>query len=165
MNITSEMINEIRNKLDIVEVISKYVPLTQHGKNYFGFCPFHQHNFRTPSMSVSKEKQIYTCFSCGASGNVFTFVSESEHIGFYDAVRLLGNQLGYNLGNKRINKDKNEPMTNEKSKLPYSTPKKITQISPFVPKPNHSFKVPTSKNPKKRANSLKTTNIVFQFDV
>lgn len=105
MNITNEMINEIRNKVDIVEVISKYVPLTQRGKNYFGVCPFHDDH--SPSMSVSKEKQIFTCFSCGATGNVFTFVADYEHIGFYDAVRLLGNQVGYNLGNKSLTKNKN----------------------------------------------------------
>ena len=105
MNITNEMVNEIRNKIDIVEVISKYVPLVQRGKNYFGVCPFHDDH--SPSMSVSREKQIYTCFSCGASGNVFTFVSNIDHIGFYDAVRLLGNQVGYNLGNAKVTKDKN----------------------------------------------------------
>lgn len=105
MNITNEMINEIRNKVDIVEVISKYIPLTQRGKNYFGVCPFHDDH--SPSMSVSQEKQIFTCFSCGASGNVFTFVSDYEHIGFYDAVRLLGNQVGYNLGNAKVTKNKN----------------------------------------------------------
>ena len=105
MNITNEMINEIRNKVDIVEVISKYIPLTQRGKNYFGVCPFHDDH--SPSMSVSKEKQIYTCFSCGATGNVFSFVADYEHIGFYDAVRLLGNQVGYNLGNAKLTKNKN----------------------------------------------------------
>ena len=100
MNISNEMINEIRNKIDIVDVISNYLPLTQRGKNYFGVCPFHDDH--SPSMSVSPDKQIFTCFSCGASGNVFTFVSDYEHIGFYDAVKLLGNKVGYNLGN--INK-------------------------------------------------------------
>ena len=105
MNITNEKINEIRNKVDIVEVISKYVPLTQRGKNYFGVCPFHDDH--SPSMSVSKEKQIFTCFSCGATGNVFTFIKDYEHIDFYDAVRLLGNQVGYNLGSARIIKNKN----------------------------------------------------------
>ena len=93
--ITNELINEIRNKINIVDVISNYVPLTKRGKNYFGVCPFHDNH--SPSMSVSFEKQIYRCFSCGASGNVFTFVSEYEHIGFYDAVKLLGNKVGYNL--------------------------------------------------------------------
>lgn len=106
MNITNEMINEIRNKVDIVEVISNYIPLVQRGKNYFCVCPFHDDH--SPSMSVSKEKQIFTCFSCGATGNVFTFVSDYEHIGFYDAVRLLGNKVGYNLGTSKIQKNKNE---------------------------------------------------------
>ena len=105
MNITNEMINEIRNKIDIVEVVSRYVQLTPRGKNYFGVCPFHDDH--SPSMSVSKEKQIYTCFSCGASGNVFNFVANYNHIGFYDAVRLLGSEVGYNLGQASRAKDKN----------------------------------------------------------
>lgn len=96
MNITNEMINEIRNKIDIVDIISNYLPLTQKGKNYFGVCPFHDDH--SPSMSVSKEKQIFTCFSCGKTGNVFTFVADYEHIGFYDAVKVLGAKVGYNLG-------------------------------------------------------------------
>ena len=106
MNITNELINEIRNKIDIVEIISNYVPLTQRGKNYFGVCPFHDDH--SPSMSVSKEKQIYTCFSCGATGNVFTFVSEYEHINFYEAVKLLGNKIGYNLGSTSFSKEKED---------------------------------------------------------
>ena len=105
MNITNELINEIRNKIDIVEIISNCIPLTQRGKNYFGVCPFHDDH--SPSMSVSKEKQIYTCFSCGATGNVFTFVSEYENINFIEAVKLLGNKIGYNLGDAKssINKE------------------------------------------------------------
>lgn len=110
MNINNEMINEIRNKVDIVEIISNYIPLIQRGKNYFGVCPFHDDH--SPSMSVSKEKQIFTCFSCGATGNVFTFVADYEHIGFYDAVRMLGNKVGYNLGNSKITKNKNDEAYN-----------------------------------------------------
>lgn len=103
--INNEIINEIRNNTDIVEVISNYVNLTKSGKNYFGICPFHDDNH--PSMSVSPDKQIYKCFSCGATGNVFTFVSQFEHISFIDAVRLLGNKLGYEIKentNKKNNK-------------------------------------------------------------
>lgn len=70
--ITNEIVNEIRAKTDIVSVISAYLPLTKKGKNYFGVCPFHDDH--SPSMSVSPDKQIYTCFSCGASGNVFNLV-------------------------------------------------------------------------------------------
>ena len=80
MNITNELINEIRNKIDIVDIISNYVPLTQRGKNYFGVCPFHDDH--SPSMSISQEKQIYTCFSCGATGNVFKFIMDYENISF-----------------------------------------------------------------------------------
>ena len=94
--INNEVVNEIRNKTDIVDVISKYVNLTKKGKNYFGICPFHDDH--SPSMSVSPDKQIYTCFSCGASGNVFTFVADYEKISFYEAVRLLGEKVGIEVG-------------------------------------------------------------------
>lgn len=90
--ISNDIINEIRNKTDIVDVVSKYVNLTKTGKNYIGVCPFHDDH--SPSMSVSPEKQIYTCFSCGATGNVFTFVSDFEKISFVDAVRMLGEKVG-----------------------------------------------------------------------
>ena len=70
--IDNETISKIREKSDIVDVISSYIALYPRGKNYFGVCPFHDDNH--PSMSVSKEKQIYKCFSCGATGNVFKFV-------------------------------------------------------------------------------------------
>ena len=116
--LNNEEINNIRSSVDIVEIISKYIPLTQKGKNYFGICPFHDDH--SPSMSVSKEKQIYTCFSCGATGNVFTFVSEYEHINFYEAVKLLGNKVGYNLGKENIskeNQDKSLEIYNSVSKF------------------------------------------------
>ena len=79
--IDSELINQIRNKVDIVDVISSCnIKLETRGKNYFGVCPFHEDH--SPSMSVSREKQIYTCFSCGATGNVFKFLQDFENISF-----------------------------------------------------------------------------------
>ena len=105
--INADTINEIRNRTDIVEVISKYVPLTKRGNNYFGICPFHDdHN---PSMSVSPDKQMFKCFVCETGGNVFNFVSKYEHIPFNEAVALLGNRLGYNInikGSMDIKKNK-----------------------------------------------------------
>ena len=84
--------NEILNRSDIVEVISKYVPLSKRGKNYFGLCPFHDdHN---ESMSVSPEKQIFKCFACGESGNVFSFIAKYNNISFGEAIKLLGEDLG-----------------------------------------------------------------------
>ena len=93
--ISNELVTEIQNRSDIVDVISKYVSLTKRGKNYFGLCPFHDdHN---ASMSVSPDKQIYKCFSCGESGNVFTFISKYNHISFNEAVSLLGQDKGYDI--------------------------------------------------------------------
>ena len=77
--------DKIRKQVDIVKVISCYIPLVKKGKNYMAVCPFH--NDSNPSLTVSYEKQIYKCFSCGASGNVFTFVQEYEGISFMDAVK------------------------------------------------------------------------------
>lgn len=93
-------VNEIRSASDIVDIISSYIPLTKKGKNYFGVCPFHDDT--NPSMSVSKEKQIYKCFSCGASGNVFNFVMDYEHIDFKDALSLLAKKAGISYDNKSI---------------------------------------------------------------
>lgn len=101
--ISDEVINNIRSKADIVEIISEYLPLTSHGKNYFGVCPFHQDT--NPSMSVSREKQIFKCFSCGHSGNVFTFVSDYENISFIEAVQKVGAKVGINIDIGNIGKN------------------------------------------------------------
>lgn len=85
-------IENIRSSANIVDVISSYIPLTQKGKNYFGVCPFHEDH--SPSMSVSESKQIYKCFSCGAAGNVFTFVSDYENVSFIEAVKIVAEKCG-----------------------------------------------------------------------
>ena len=90
--LTDAEIERIRKSANIVDIISSYIPLTQKGKNYFGVCPFHEDH--SPSMSVSEEKQIYKCFSCGAAGNVFTFVSEYENVKFLEAVKIVADKCG-----------------------------------------------------------------------
>ncbi len=92
--ISAEEINEIRSSVDIVDVISSYMPLTPKGKNYFGVCPFHDDH--APSMSVSKDKQIYTCFSCGATGNVFKFIMDYEHVSFTESINIVAKKAGLN---------------------------------------------------------------------
>ncbi|MDF9824432.1 DNA primase [Breznakia sp. PF5-3] len=83
--IPENVINDIRNRVDIVDIISQYIPLTKKGKNFVGVCPFHDdHN---PSMSVSSDKQIFHCFVCGAGGNAFTFTQKYENISFIEAVK------------------------------------------------------------------------------
>lgn len=90
--IEENKINEIRNSVDIVDIIKEYVPLTSRGKNFFGVCPFHSDH--APSMSVSSDKQIYRCFSCGAAGNVFTFVKDYENVSFLEAVSIVARKSG-----------------------------------------------------------------------
>ena len=104
VKISSDIINDVRNKIDIVEVISRYIPLTTRGKNYFCVCPFHDDH--SPSMSVSKDKQMYTCFSCGATGNVFTFLQEYEHISFIEAVKKCADICGVDLNINISTEDK-----------------------------------------------------------
>jgi DNA primase len=103
--INQEEINKIRTSVDIIDIISSYIPLTKKGRNFFGVCPFHDdHN---PSMSVSSEKQIYKCFTCGASGNVFTFVEDYENVSFIEAVNIVANKAGITLSIP-LNKPKGE---------------------------------------------------------
>ena len=90
--LSQETINEIRQKADIVDIVKEYIPLTQKGKNYFGVCPFHQDH--SPSMSVSRERQLFKCFSCGMAGNVFKFVSEYENISYLEAVAKVAEKVG-----------------------------------------------------------------------
>lgn len=95
MKIAQEVINEIREKVDIVDVVSEYVPLVPKGRNFMGVCPFHDDN--NPSMSVSREKKIFKCFSCGATGTVFKFVMDYENISFPEAIAKLAPKAGIHL--------------------------------------------------------------------
>lgn len=103
---SSTELQEIRNSVDIVDVVSSYLNLTAHGKNYFGVCPFHDDH--SPSMCVSKEKQIYTCFVCGATGNVFQFVKEYENISFAEAVKKVAT-----IGGIEVKIDEMKPLKKE----------------------------------------------------
>lgn len=89
--IPEELIEEVRNKNDIVDVISDHVQLKKQGRHYLGLCPFHGEN--TPSFSVSPERQLYHCFGCGAGGNVITFVMEMEGADFIQAVEKLAERI------------------------------------------------------------------------
>lgn len=102
MNNNQDIINEVRRKNDIVDVIGEKIPLEKRGKNYFGVCPFHDDT--NPSMSVSREKQIYTCFSCHATGNVFTFLMNYEHKEFNQVLSDLANRVGITLSGFKTKK-------------------------------------------------------------
>ena len=98
----NDLANTIRSKVDIVDIIGERIPLVARGKNFFGKCPFHDDN--SPSMSVSREKQIYTCFSCHATGNVYTFLMNYEHLDFKEVLKYLGDRVGIDTGNIHIAK-------------------------------------------------------------
>ena len=98
----NDLANTIRSKVDIVDIIGERIPLVARGKNFFGKCPFHDDN--SPSMSVSREKQIYTCFSCHATGNVFTFLMNYDHLDFKEALKYLGNRVGIDTGSVKLTK-------------------------------------------------------------
>ncbi len=104
MRIEQETINEIREKNDILDVVSEYVKLEKRGRNYIGLCPFHDE--KTPSFSVSEEKQICHCFGCKKGGNVFQFIQEIKEIPFVEAVKELGSRVD-------IHVESNEPSSSE----------------------------------------------------
>ncbi|MEG0805815.1 MAG: DNA primase [Lachnospiraceae bacterium] len=92
---SDDLVEEVRSRSDIVDVISSYVKLQKKGSTYFGLCPFH--NEKSPSFSVSQGKQMYYCFGCGAGGNVFTFLMEYENYTFLEAMEFLAERAGIDL--------------------------------------------------------------------
>ena len=109
-----DIIEEVRSRNDIVDVISTYVPLKKKGSSYFGLCPFH--NEKSPSFSVSRDKQMYYCFGCGAGGNVYTFLMEYENFSFPEAVRFLAERAGMELPEEEMNEEARRQM-DEKARL------------------------------------------------
>ena len=95
MRYSDEIIEEVRDRTDIVDLISGYVKLQRKGSSYFGLCPFH--NEKTGSFSVSPDKQMYYCFGCGAGGNAYTFLMQYENYSFQEAVQFLAERSGIKL--------------------------------------------------------------------
>lgn len=98
-----ELIEEIRLRNDIVNIISEYIQLNKKGSSHFGLCPFH--NEKTPSFSVSADKQIYHCFGCGAGGNVYTFIMEMENYAFLEAVKHLADKANITLPTPELSEE------------------------------------------------------------
>ncbi len=97
--IPHQVIEEIRNRCDIVEVIGTYVPLKQRGSSYYAVCPFHTE--KTPSFAVNPAKQIFHCFGCGAGGDVFSFVAKHQNLSFYEAIKVLADRCGVELSHQQ----------------------------------------------------------------
>ena len=109
---SEEILNEVRQSNDIVDVISQYVHLKRSGRNYFGLCPFH--NEKSPSFSVSPDKQIFHCFGCGVGGNVITFVSQIEGLNFVETVQMLAERANIQLPTLQDNGDTQREILKDK---------------------------------------------------
>lgn len=109
---SEELIEEVRNSNDIVDIISQYVVLKRSGRNYFGLCPFHKE--KSPSFSVSPDKQIFHCFGCGAGGNVFHFISKIENVNFAESMQILSDRAGIQLPTLDSNEDSKKQLLKSK---------------------------------------------------
>ena len=89
---SDELIEEIKSSNDIVDIISQYVVLKRRGRNFLGLCPFHKE--KTPSFSVSPDKQIFHCFGCGVGGDVITFINRIENLGYRESIEMLAEKAG-----------------------------------------------------------------------
>ncbi|MCO7126323.1 DNA primase [Sporolactobacillus shoreicorticis] len=115
MQLQEQVIEQIRKSLDIVDVIGNYVQLKKQGKNYIGLCPFHSE--RTPSFSVSPDKQLYHCFGCGAGGNLFTFIMEIEGMSFSEAAQSLADRANIDLGPSFSKNSHSDPNDQKKKQM------------------------------------------------
>lgn len=106
MRYSDDLIEEVRSRSNIVDVVSQYVKLQRKGSSYFGLCPFH--NEKSPSFSVSPGKQMYYCFGCGAGGNVFTFLMQYENYSFQEAMKALADRSGIKLPEMEYSKEARE---------------------------------------------------------
>jgi DNA primase len=104
---SDEVVLEVKERADIVSVVSRYLTLTKRGKNYIALCPFHAE--KTPSFTVSQEKELFHCFGCGKGGDVFGFVMEMESIDFPEALKMLANQTGVKLPERRAGRTGKSP--------------------------------------------------------
>ena len=113
--IPEDKISEIRNTADVVDIVSEVVLLKKAGRNYVGLCPFHSE--KTPSFTVSPEKQIFYCFGCGVGGNVFSFLMKQEGISFPEAARMLAKRYGIALPIQKISPEQKRRITEKESLL------------------------------------------------
>jgi DNA primase len=119
LRFSSDLLEEIRNRCDIVNIISEYVHLKPAGKGFRGLCPFHEE--KTPSFIVSPEKQLFHCFGCGEGGNVYNFIMKYEKVSFFEAVKMLAKKSGVSL-----------PANEEKENILYRKKERLSKLNNLV---------------------------------
>ena len=105
-SIPEDIIDQVRQASDIVDIIGEFVRLKKRGRNFMALCPFHTE--KTPSFSVSPERQIYHCFGCGKGGNVYTFLMEHENMSFVEAVKHLARKAGITIPERETDRREKE---------------------------------------------------------
>ena len=113
--IPEDKVIEIKNAADIVDIVSEVVHLKKSGKNFLGLCPFHSE--KTPSFSVSPEKQIFYCFGCGVGGNIFSFLMKHDGLAFPEAARTLASRYGVDIPKKSLTFEQKKRITERESLL------------------------------------------------
>ena len=113
--IPEDKITEIKNTVDIVDIVSDSVLLKKTGRNFVGLCPFHSE--KTPSFTVSPEKQIYHCFGCGSGGNVFSFLMQQEGLGFPEAARMLAKRYGIDIPTRQLSAEQRRAISQKENLL------------------------------------------------
>jgi len=113
--IPEDKISEIKNSVDIVDIISDIVLLKKVGRNYVGLCPFHTE--KTPSFTVSPEKQIFYCFGCGTGGNVFNFLMNHDGLSFFEAAKMLANRYGVEIPAQTMSPEQKRRISERESLL------------------------------------------------
>lgn len=147
MYYSDEIIEEVRSRNDIVDVISTYVKLQKKGSSYFGLCPFH--NEKSPSFSVSQDKQIFHCFGCGVGGDVFRFIQKIENIDFREAIQILAEKAGITL----------PTLENDKDNKRLQLKSKVYEINEIVANYYHeNLYKPTSKQAQEYVKKRKLDN-------
>lgn len=151
MRYSDEILDDVKSSNDIVDVISQYISLKRSGRNYFGLCPFH--NEKSPSFSVSPDKQIFHCFGCGVGGNIITFISKIEGIGFKEAIEVLAERANIKLPTMDNSAD------NKKEELKA----KVYKVNSFTAEYYHKkLYEPTSKIAQEYVKKRKLNNETIQ---
>ena len=112
--IPEDIIAQIKSRIDVLDLLSKYVSVIKIGNRYKALCPFH--NEQTPSFVISKENQAYHCFGCGKGGNIFSFIMDKESLSFPEAVQFLGNMCGVMIPDKNFSGDAREYKEKQENK-------------------------------------------------
>jgi len=122
---SEDLIDDVLSATDIISLINEYVPLQRRGANFLGLCPFHKE--KTPSFTVSPDKQIYKCFGCGEGGNAFSFISKLENLDFRETLELLAERANIDLERYKVGSSNNPAVSRDEKEVVFSINKETAK--------------------------------------